>query len=111
MGTSSAWLAFTGEHDDVDGGAGPLVIAGTSSHGKPAWFVRSEPLPGVGARACLPRSDRLSRRRTCSGCTTAVVIGDRMWTREEIKQAAADHAGWRFSSGCSKVALLQSHGG
>jgi hypothetical protein len=91
MGTSSPWLAFTGEHDDVDGGATLLVIAGTSSHGRPTWFVRTEPFPGVAPSPAfaeaiaLPPQDvlRLHHR---------IVIADRIWPREEIERAATDHA-------------------
>jgi Methane oxygenase PmoA len=91
MGTSSPWLAFTGEHDDVDGGATLLVIAGTTSHGTPTWFVRTEPFPGVAPSPAfhevivLPPEDvlRLHHR---------IVIADRIWTREEIERAALEHA-------------------
>ncbi|WP_328359465.1 PmoA family protein [Streptomyces sp. NBC_00445] len=50
MGTHTPWLAFTAEHDDIDGHS-TLVFAHApendnsihSSH----WFVRSEPIPTV----------------------------------------------------------------
>lgn len=46
MGSDAPWLAFSGPHDEVDGGATVLAFAGRSS-GAPAirWFVRSEPFP------------------------------------------------------------------
>lgn len=46
MGAEAPWVAFSGEHDDVDGGATVIAYAGTSSGGAPVkWFVRSEPFP------------------------------------------------------------------
>jgi len=44
MGSEGEWLAFSGEHDEVDGGGTVLVYAGTSSASVPIkWFVRAEP--------------------------------------------------------------------
>lgn len=46
MGSTAPWLAFSGELDEVDGGASVLAIAGTSTADVPlTWFVRSEPVP------------------------------------------------------------------
>ncbi|MFC3994413.1 PmoA family protein [Nocardiopsis sediminis] len=46
MGTEADWIAFTGQHDERDGGATVLAYAGTSSGTAPIrWFVRSEPFP------------------------------------------------------------------
>ncbi|NUP48281.1 MAG: PmoA family protein [Catenulispora sp.] len=44
MGSTGAWAAISGEHDEVDAGATVLVYAGTSSANVPIkWFSRSEP--------------------------------------------------------------------
>ncbi|PDP88510.1 hypothetical protein CQJ94_05760 [Glycomyces fuscus] len=46
MGTEADWIAFTGQHDERDGGATVLAYAGTTSASVPIrWFVRSEPFP------------------------------------------------------------------
>ncbi len=48
MGTSSRWLALSGRHDEIDGGATVLFVAGTSSSAVPVtWFVRSEPFAAI----------------------------------------------------------------
>lgn len=42
MGAQASWAAFTGEHDEVDGGGTVLAYAGTSSAPVPlTWFARS----------------------------------------------------------------------
>jgi hypothetical protein len=46
MGREAPWVAFSGQHDEVDGGASVIAYAGTSSGGPPVkWFVRNEPYP------------------------------------------------------------------
>jgi hypothetical protein len=92
MGTSSSpWLAFTGEHDDIDGGATLLVLAGASSRSSITWFVRNDPFPGVNPSPAfhepivLPPQDTLHLHHR-------MVVADRIWTREEIEKAAAEHA-------------------
>ncbi len=46
MGTRSAWLAFTAEHDECDAHS-TLVFAHAPENGPSHWFVRSEPIPSV----------------------------------------------------------------
>ncbi|GAA1465816.1 PmoA family protein [Microbacterium thalassium] len=56
MGAVTPWLAFSGEHDEVDGGATVLVFAGTSTGAPPIrWFVRSEPFPIMSPSASFDR--------------------------------------------------------
>ncbi|MFK4042649.1 PmoA family protein [Nonomuraea wenchangensis] len=44
MGEEADWLALAGQHDEIDGGATVLVLAGRSSAAVPIkWFVRREP--------------------------------------------------------------------
>jgi hypothetical protein len=44
MGAVADWVAFRGQHDDIDGGGTVLAYSGTSSSSVPIkWFVRSEP--------------------------------------------------------------------
>ncbi|MDE0546654.1 PmoA family protein [Microbacterium sp. C7(2022)] len=46
MGAITPWLALSGEHDEVDGGATVIAFAGSSTGAPPIkWFVRSEPFP------------------------------------------------------------------
>ncbi|RKS05061.1 methane monooxygenase PmoA-like [Nocardiopsis sp. Huas11] len=46
MGTRADWIAFSGQHDEIDGGATILAFAGTTTGAVPiSWFVRSEPFP------------------------------------------------------------------
>lgn len=46
MGTEQPWVALVSEHDDIDGAATLLALAGTSSAPGPIrWFVRSQPFP------------------------------------------------------------------
>jgi hypothetical protein len=91
MGTSSPWLAYTGEHDDVDGGATLLVLAGTTTHGTLTWFVRNDPFPAVAPSAAfhevitLPPHDVLRLRHR-------IVVADRAMARDEIERVAAEHA-------------------
>jgi hypothetical protein len=48
MGSTGAWAAIGGEHDEIDGGATVLAYAGTSSADVPLkWFSRTDPF------ACL----------------------------------------------------------
>ncbi|GAA4963883.1 PmoA family protein [Kineococcus glutinatus] len=56
MGTSSPWLAYSGQHDEVDGGATLLFFAGGAAVAGAAgadrdvplkWFVRNDPFPAV----------------------------------------------------------------
>jgi hypothetical protein len=48
MGSAGAWAAISGEHDEIDGGATVLALAGSSSADVPLkWFSRSNPF------ACL----------------------------------------------------------
>ncbi|MCT7355756.1 PmoA family protein [Streptomyces sp. 15-116A] len=89
MGTQSPWLAFTAEHDEVDGHS-TLVFAHApenlderraihSSH----WFVRSEPIPSVAFSwaffeefALTPGESFAYRYR--------IVVADGAWDRERI---------------------------
>ena len=91
MGTSSPWLAYTGEHDDVDGGATLLVLAGTSSHGPLTWFVRNDPFAAVNPSPAFHEVITLPPRDTLR-LHHRVVVADRIWTREEIERSAAEHA-------------------
>lgn len=52
MGTDAPWVAFAGQHDDVDGGATVIAYAGSSTAPPPVkWFVRSGATPVLAASA------------------------------------------------------------
>lgn len=52
MGSVAPWLAFSGQHDELDGGGTVIFYAGTSSAAPQIrWFVRSEPFPIVSPSA------------------------------------------------------------
>ena len=89
--TASPWLAYTGKHDDVDGGATLLVFGGSTSHGTLTWFVRNDPFPAVNPSPAFDKEitlapdERLALRHR-------VVVADRIWTRAEVEGFAAEHA-------------------
>ncbi|MEV5321260.1 PmoA family protein [Streptomyces sp. NPDC052687] len=90
MGRKAPWLAYTGEHDGVDGHA-TLVFAhapendhaGTRGAHPAHWFVRNDPFAAVAPSWAffdeleLAPGDTLSRRYR-------VVVADGAWGREEI---------------------------
>ncbi|WP_017616322.1 DUF6807 domain-containing protein, partial [Nocardiopsis salina] len=46
MGSEADWVAFSSEHDEIDGGATVLYLAGSSSAPVPiTWFARTSPFP------------------------------------------------------------------
>ncbi len=48
MGAEAAWIALSGQHDEIDGGGTVLAIAGHSSASVPIkWFVRRDPFPVI----------------------------------------------------------------
>ncbi|MFC0680209.1 PmoA family protein [Lysobacter korlensis] len=48
MGSEAEWVSFSGEHDELDGGATVIAYAGTSSAAVPIkWFVRAEPFAAL----------------------------------------------------------------
>ncbi|MEV5730012.1 PmoA family protein [Streptomyces pharetrae] len=97
MGTQAPWLAYSGEHDGVDGHA-TLVFAHAPENdhagthgGRPAhWFVRNEPFAAVAPSWAffdeleLAPGDTLTRRYR-------VVVADGAWQREEIAEYLDTH--------------------
>ncbi|MDW5325110.1 PmoA family protein [Plantactinospora sp. KLBMP9567] len=92
MGRQSPWLAYTAEHDEVDGGGTVLVFAGTSSAAVPLkWFVRNTPFPAVNPSPAFDEEVVLAPDETLR-LTHRVVFADRAWQRAEIEAFAAEHA-------------------
>jgi len=91
MGRTSPWLAYTGQHDEVDGGGTVLVFAGSSSAAVPVkWFVRNDPFPAVNPSPAFDQEVELPPGETLR-LAHRVVIADRAWDREEIEAFAAEH--------------------
>ncbi|WP_197058547.1 DUF6807 domain-containing protein [Modestobacter caceresii] len=91
MGTTSPWLAFTGQHDEVDGGATLLFSAGTSSAPVPLrWFVRREPFPAVNPSPAFSEEVTIAPDETLT-LRHRVVFADRAWSRAEVTAFAAEH--------------------
>ncbi|WP_150239514.1 DUF6807 domain-containing protein [Nocardiopsis quinghaiensis] len=91
MGTRADWIAFTGRHDEIDGGATILCFAGTTSGSTPVkWFVRSEPFPvfspspSFDETVTLDPDDVLKLRHR-------LVFVDRMCATEEIEALAGEY--------------------
>ncbi len=97
MGTPAErtpWLAVSGEHDDVDGGATVAVVAdllaggGTGGGARADWFVRSTPFPALAPspafsqEVALAPGDRLRLAHR-------VLVADAQLTSEQVATALA----------------------
>ncbi|WP_251451974.1 PmoA family protein [Microbacterium sp. Marseille-Q6648] len=89
MGTEAEWVAFSGEHDEFDGGGTILAFAGAST-GAPAikWFVRSEPFPVLSPSPSFDEVIALAPDAEVS-LAHRHVFGDRVWTPDEVRDRAA----------------------
>ncbi|MET7455702.1 DUF6807 family protein, partial [Streptomyces sp. NPDC005574] len=88
MGTQSEWLAFTTEHDEVDGHStlvfahAPENLDETAIHAS-HWFVRSEPIPSVAfswafhEEFALPPGESFAYRYR-------IVLADGAWDRDRV---------------------------
>lgn len=97
MGRQAPWLAFSAEHDQVDGHA-TLVFAhapendhaGTAGQHPAHWFVRNDPFAAVAPsfafheELVLAPGESLTRRYR-------VVVADGRWDRERISAYLKDH--------------------
>jgi hypothetical protein len=97
MGTQAPWLAYSGEHDGVDGHA-TLVFThapendhtGAAGAHPAHWFVRNDPFAAVAPSWAffteleLAPGDTLTRRYR-------VVVADGMWERKEIADYLEAH--------------------
>jgi len=91
-GTVAEWVAMTGRHDGIDGGATILFLAGSSSGDQPlSWFVRSTPFAALNPSPAFHREvvvapgDVLALRHR-------VVIADRVLSRAEVEEQARRRA-------------------
>ncbi|MBP2437025.1 PmoA family protein [Microbacterium amylolyticum] len=89
MGTQAPWLAFSGAHDEIDGGATVLAFAGTSTGQPPLrWFVRSEPFPVIAPSPTFSETIVLSPGDRLE-LSHRFVITDRIHSAPEIAALAA----------------------
>jgi hypothetical protein len=90
MGREAAWIAFSGQHDEIDGAATVLAYAGTST-AAPAikWFVRSDGYPGLSPSPSFDEAIALA-----PGAEMALahrhVFADRAWEGEELRALAEE---------------------
>jgi hypothetical protein len=92
MGRESAWLAYTGQHDEVDGGGTVLVFAGSSTAPVPLkWFVRNDPFPAVNPSPAFDKEIALEPDESFR-LAHRVVFADHAWDRPEIEAFAAEYA-------------------
>ncbi|WP_017607898.1 DUF6807 domain-containing protein [Nocardiopsis xinjiangensis] len=92
MGAEADWVAFSAEHDEIDGGATMVYLAGSSSAPVPIrWFVRTTPIPvlspspAFGEEVVLTPGQRLSLHHR-------LVFVDRRCTAEESGALAKEFA-------------------
>ena len=83
MGTHSRWLAYSGEHDDVDGHSTLVFEHGPDNGATHHWFVRAEPIPTVSFSWAFFEEFELP-----PGASFAyryrVVFADGAWDRERV---------------------------
>lgn len=92
MGAEAEWIAFSGQHDDVDGGGTVLAFAGTSSAPPPVkWFVRSEPFPVMSPSPSFDEHIQLEPDHELT-VSHRYVFGDRMWDAAEARQIGRELA-------------------
>lgn len=88
MGRQAMWVAFSGQHDEVDGAATVLAYAGTSTAAPEVkWFVRDEPFPVLSPS---PSFDETIAFPPGEELTLAhrYVFADRAWKGDELRALA-----------------------
>ncbi|MBC9725421.1 PmoA family protein [Streptomyces sp. TRM68367] len=89
MGSQGPWLAFTTEHDDVDGHStlvfahAPENLDGTSAIHDSHWFVRSQPFPTVAFSWAFFEEFELPPGESF-GYRYRVVVADGAWDSERV---------------------------
>ncbi|WP_198664455.1 DUF6807 family protein [Jiangella endophytica] len=88
MGAVSPWVAYSGQHDDVDGGATLLAFAGTSTADVPLrWFARSDPFPVLAPSPAYDEEIVLAPGDTLGLTHRHVIVGHRC-KRDEAERLA-----------------------
>jgi hypothetical protein len=90
MGSPADWVAFSGEHDEHDGGATVLAFAGNSSSHIPIkWFVRNEPFAALSPSPSFDEEIVLSPGETLTLDHRYVFI-DQVCQAEDLALLAAE---------------------
>ena len=90
--SEAPWAAFSGQHDDVDGGATVLAYAGTTSGPRPIeWFVRSEPFPVLAPSPAFHEAFTLADGEELRLAHRHVFL-DRIWDEDELTALAEELA-------------------
>jgi len=88
MGRVADWVAYTGQHDGLDGGATVLMYAGTSSAGVPIkWFARSSQFAALAPSPSYDEEFTVEPDATLRLAHRIVVLDGHL-TREELERAA-----------------------
>jgi hypothetical protein len=87
MGRKASWLAYIGQHDEVDRSSTLLFLDHPADH---VWFVRTDPYPVVNPSLAfyepweLPAGETLRVRYR-------LVIGNGAWSRERLENYVREH--------------------
>jgi hypothetical protein len=84
MGTSSDWLLYTGQNDDIDGSVSILVMAGETTRGQLKWFVRNQPIPAIAPSPAFHEEIVLKPEETLT-LSHRFVIADGEWDRSRVE--------------------------
>jgi hypothetical protein len=84
MGREAPWAAFSGQHDDIDGGATVIAYAGTTSGPRPIeWFVRADPIPVLAPSPAFHEAFTLADGEELRLSHRHVFL-DRIWEADEL---------------------------
>ncbi|MFD4669064.1 PmoA family protein [Lentzea sp. NPDC058450] len=89
MGSCAAWLAFVGQHDEVDRSS-TLVFLDHPENPGTHWFVRSTPFAAVNPSFAFHDTVGLEPGGTLN-LRYRLVVGDGAWSREQIESCVEEH--------------------
>jgi hypothetical protein len=95
MGARAPWLAFSGEHDDVDARSTLVFVHAPENDDaihESHWFVRSEPTPTVALSWAFFEEFELPPA-ACFSYRYRVVVADGRWDRDRVETYLKSH-GW-----------------
>lgn len=92
MGERAPWLAYVGQHDEVDQASTLLFVDDPGNERFPApWFIRTQPFPAVCSAPFFAEELRLAEGATITW-RYRVVVGTGAWDAERAAQIAASPA-------------------
>ncbi|MEV7968905.1 PmoA family protein [Sphaerisporangium sp. NPDC088356] len=86
MGRTASWLAYTGEHDEVDRASTLLFLSGPGT----TWFVRTTPFAAVNPSLAFFEEVELPSGGTWTH-RYRVVVADRAWDRGRLEAYVRAH--------------------